>query len=392
MFSDGFFPELGGVQDSVATLAAALGRRGHTVAVHAPRYAARDFAAVAEPVREIDLGANVAVRRRRSFRYPTSTAQSRMVMPSPFPSARLARRGRPDVIHVHSPFGLGLEGLLAGALLGVPVVGTNHTAIGAFLPRAPVDAARWGERYFAWFYARCDRVTAPSRSVFDDLGGAARLRRACRVVSNPIDADAFAPVPGPRRERIKAELGLSGATVTYAGRLGPEKNLEPVLEAVALVAGTHPAALLAVAGHGSHEPALRRLAARLGIEARVRFLGTLGKPALARLLQASDVFVTMSTSETQGMALLQAMACGVAVVGARSRALPEYIDGTNGLLVPPHDHLALARALAWLLDRPDRRRDLGAGGRRSAERCGVGAVTTQWEAIYLSMREEHRGR
>ena len=78
----------------------------------------------------------------------------------------------------------------------------------------------------------------------------------------------------------------------------------------------------------------------------------------------------MSTSETQSMVLLQAMASGVPVVAADTRALPEFVGPANGVLVDPHDAARLARALAELLAAPERRRQLGAGGRRSAERHG----------------------
>jgi glycosyltransferase involved in cell wall biosynthesis len=236
-----------------------------------------------------------------------------------------------------------------------------------------------------WFYNRCDYVTAPSRSVFDELG-TARLCRPHLVISNPIDTDLFTPVRDDDREAMRAHFELCSPTVTYAGRLGPEKNVEVLLRAMAMLRNSGVRAELAIAGHGSHEPILRALAMELGIAPHVRFLGTLPQDELAILLRITDVFAIMSTSETQSMVLLQAMASGVPVVAADTRALPEFVGSANGVLVNPHDPAHLAQALAHLLASPERRRQLGSGGRQTAERCGVETVTDEWESLYGSVR------
>ena len=383
MFTDYFYPELGGIQDSVATISRTLGRRGHQVDIHAPRYATRDYRRIGLTQRERGLGANVRVRRRSSVPFPSSTRQSRAALLSPIAWAELLGREKPDVIHVHSFFGIGLEALLNGNFLGVPVVGTNHTTIAGFGPHIPVSEG-WAAAYVMWFYNQCDYVTAPSRSVFAELGET-RLSRPHRVVSNPIDIDLFTPARSDERDALRARFGLRSPTITYAGRLAPEKNIEVLLRALAVLRDGGKAAELAIAGHGSHEPVLRALATELGIEGQVRFLGTLAQDELARLLRISDIFAIMSTSETQSMVLLQAMASGVPVVAAQSRALPEFVSASNGVLVDPHDPVRLARALDDLLGSPDRRRQFGSGARQSAERYGVESVTDEWETLYRSV-------
>ena len=93
MFTDYFFPELGGIQDSIATISRSSARRGHLVDIYAPRYAKRDYRRIGATVRERDLGANVRVRRRPSLPFPSSTQQSRVALPSPVGWARLAGAG-----------------------------------------------------------------------------------------------------------------------------------------------------------------------------------------------------------------------------------------------------------------------------------------------------------
>lgn len=382
MFTDYFFPELGGIQDSIATISRSLGSRGHRVDIYAPRYAGSDYRRIGVTVRERDLGENVRVRRRPSLPFPSSTRQSRAALPSPIAPALLAVRGRPDVIHTHSFFGIGLEALLNGAILGIPVIGTNHTTIAGFGPHIPVSVERAGA-YVTWFHNRCDYVTAPSQSVFSELG-MARLSRPHQVISNPIDTMLFTPMCPDERSARRAQRGLTVPTVTYAGRLGPEKNIEVLLHAIAILRDYGVDIELMIAGHGSHEYILRMLAMELRIDRQVRFLGTLTQEELAELLRISDTFAIMSTSETQSMVLLQAMASGIPVVAADSRALPEFVSAANGVLVDPHDPALLARVLGDILASPERRRAMGSAGRQIAEQYGIEYVTDLWEALYQS--------
>jgi glycosyltransferase involved in cell wall biosynthesis len=302
---------------------------------------------------ERDLGLGVRVHRRRSLPFPSSTRQSRAALPHVFSWLG----PRPDVIHVHSFFGIGLEALLDAAVLGRPVVGTNHTTVAGFGGHMPVSV-RSASAYVTWFYNRCDMVTAPSRSVFADLG-LDRLRRPHRVVSNPIDTQLFAPVSAAKKAALRRAFGFTAPTIAYAGRLGAEKHVEVLV---------------------------RALAASLGVADRMRFLGTLAPADLARLLAASDVFAMPSTSETQSMALLQAMACGLPAVAAHARALPEFVRPDTGLLVAPDDVPGWAAALGALLREPARRVAMGEAARRAAGDHGIETVTDAWEDIYDAVR------
>jgi glycosyltransferase involved in cell wall biosynthesis len=85
------------------------------------------------------------------------------------------------------------------------------------------------------------------------------------------------------------------------------------------------------------------------------------------------------------MVLLQAMASGIPVVAADSRALPEFVSPANGVLVDPHDPVRLALVLQEILASPERRRVMGSAARQTAERYGVETVTDQWEAHYRSI-------
>ena len=103
------------------------------------------------------------------------------------------------------------------------------------------------------------------------------------------------------------------------------------------------------------------------------------------LFAASELFVMMSTSETQSMASLQAMACGLPVIATDHGALTEFVSPITGRLTRPDDVAALATSMADLLGDPDGRARLGWAATRLAERHSVEAVTDIWEHLYQTL-------
>src|SRR5258708_35452924 len=97
LFSDGFYPELGGIQDSIVTLGQELARRGHTIDFYVPRYTAKEFDVIHALVGELDLGAGITIYRLPSFSLPRPTKQSRTVVPLPGPWRPLLAH-TPDII------------------------------------------------------------------------------------------------------------------------------------------------------------------------------------------------------------------------------------------------------------------------------------------------------
>jgi len=385
VFSDNFYPELSGIADSILSLGEHLAARGHCIRFYAPRYARKDFALLGLPVAEIHPRDTIGVVRLPSIPYPTGTMQGRMVFPTGLRWRHL-RGFRPDVIHVHLPFGVGLEGLMAARALGTPLVGTNHTPVTEFLRYAPIRAAwcgRLAAQYTAWFYSHCDFVSSPSGTIFAEMENF-RFRGRHRVISNPIRLDAFGPLP--HRQLLKATFGFSDFTILYAGRLAPEKRVDLLVRAIAGLVSEVPAVRLALLGRGSAEGALKSLCRSLRVAERVKFLGFLpNSTTVAEVYNAADVFAIASTAETQSIATMQAMACGLPVVGVRAWGLGEYINGMNGLLVDPGDVPALKQALAYLATHPQARTQLGQGGQKFVTRFSAPAIASEWEEIYQTV-------
>ncbi len=366
--TDIYLPQLSGVADSVDSLARTLIARGHAVRVYAPDLPG----AAADP----------KVCRRPAWTVPGSGGGLAVV--SPFGMLPDLRRFAPDLVHTHTFSTVGLAALAAARRLRVPIVGTDHTFPADYLHYLRLDFAPFRyavRRLAALYYERCAHVTGPSRSVLTELE-AYGLSRPSSVVSNPIPADVFRPCAD--KPALKARLGLRAPTVLLFGRIAVEKNLEVALEVFARAA-SGAEAVLAVVGDGPHREAFAARAAALGLGERVRMFGVLRGAELVDTLNACDVYLTTSLSDTQSMTMLQAMACGLPVVAARAGGLVEYVeDGRSGVLVDPKDTEGFARALGELLADPERRGRMGLAARADTGRYGPDNVARRFEAIYAA--------
>ncbi|MEA9391241.1 glycosyltransferase [Acerihabitans sp. TG2] len=383
VFTDSFYPELGGIQDSVLSTCRELGNRGHQIMIFAPQATKHDFTLAGVAEHEANLGNNVAIRRLFALPIPSSTGQSRLLVPT-------GRRWRqlipfaPDIIHTHTFFGAGLEALSAARHLDVPLVGTNHWAIGEFGGYTPFSTdffSRFSVQAVTRYYNHCAMVTGPSHSVIDEMCAFGLHCPHC-IVSNPVDTAQFRPASTAYRAARKRTYGFSDSTLVYAGRLADEKHIDVLIRAVPLIARQVPDVMLVLAGHGSARQRLEQLADGLGVGNRVRFLGTLDKATLAAVFHAADIFAIASTSETQSMVLIQAMSAGLPVVGANWRALPEYIDERSGFLAQPGDEQDFARRLTLLFHSPALRQQMGEHAINKTKDFSITAVTNRWEEIY----------
>lgn len=384
VFSDNFYPELSGISDSLVEQARELSRLGHSITFCVPSYSPKDYAVVQETVGEQALGKTVSVHRLLALPYPTPTKQGRMAIPSLLHWLSL-RQDKPDLIHTHLFFGAGFEALAASFFLRRPLIGTSHTPLTEFLSYGPFRFSffkKFALHFVAWYYNRCDYVTAPSQGILDEMKRYG-FRQPCRVISNPIDLDHFFPTTPEERIGLKNQFHLSSFTILYTGRLAAEKHIDNILHAVALLKETIPELTFALTGHGDALDSLRTLASKLGISDRVRFFGTVSSADHASIYRASDIFAIMSTAETQSLSMMKAMASGIPVIGARARGLAEYIvDNKNGLLVTPGDSKTLAEKILYLYKHPDERHRLGQGGITTVAQFSRATIAKEWETLY----------
>lgn len=383
IFTDNFYPELGGIQDSILQTVQSLGKMGHQICVYAPKASAKNFAVIGQQPHELDMQ-NVEIFRSFSLPYPSPTLQSRLAIPHP-QIKRHFENFNADIVWMHTFFGLWLYGARLAQKNSIPLIGTNHWALSEFMDYVPLG--KYLKDFFlqkvADFYQKCDFVSAPSQSVLDEMT-AYGLTKPTKLISNPINLDDFVPLSNQtKRNKIKLQYGLSDFTVVFASRLAKEKRIEILIRAIAIAKKTIPNITLALAGHGSAKEEFEALAKELGIQKNVVFTGTLSKPDLADLFGASEVFGVASTSETQCMVLLQAMATGLPAVGVNARALPEYIThNVTGLIVEVENPQTFADAIIELYNHPEKREAFGKAGQKTVQRFWAEGIAKEWNTIF----------
>ena len=384
IFSDNFYPELSGIADSIISLSKELAHQNDTVDFFVPRYSTKNYAVARQSTTELNLKNNITVTRLPSISYPTPTMQGRVAFWNPS-ILRKIKKINPDIFHTQLFFGAGLLALRASRKFKKPLIGTNHTAITEFaryVPFAKSFISNLLIKYAVWYYNKCDFVTAPSQSVFDEMVKFG-FKKPHTVVSNPIEIMEFSPVSSPEQyQQLKTKFGLIGPTVVYAGRLAEEKNIDVIIKAMTNVAKTIPNAQLVLAGHGAYKNKLEELVKSLGLGKSVKFLGLLEKPVLADLYRASDVFAIASTSETQNMTMMQAMATSLPVVGVNARALPEYLSHGNGFVVESNDSTAFGEKLILLLNDSVLSKNMGGKGLELVQSFTPEKIAQIWQGIY----------
>jgi glycosyltransferase involved in cell wall biosynthesis len=372
--------DAGGQNVHVAALAGGLARRGHDVTVYTRRDSTDAPVQVATAdgyvVEHVPAGPPTDVPKDELLPYMAGFGDY------------LRRRWRSepvDVVHAHFWMS-GLAAVQATRGTTTPVLQTFH-ALGSVKrrqqgvldtsPPERIDLERWLCRTVDHVVATCSDEVANLR----ELGLPARR---ATVIPCGVDVRAFRPLPGCAD---RAE----GQRLLVIGRLVTRKGVGNVIEALAQLPGVE----LTIAG-GPRADALeadpqvdrlRRLAARLGVAERVRFVGGVARDDVPALMCAADIVVTVPWYEPFGIVPLEAMACGRPVVGsAVGGLLDTVVPGVTGELVAPRRPDLLAEALRDLLADPGRRESYGRAGReRAVRRYQWSRVAASTEEVYAAV-------
>jgi glycosyltransferase involved in cell wall biosynthesis len=254
----------------------------------------------------------------------------------------ILRRERIQIVHAQR-FAAALPARLLGRAAAVPIVITAQHDTGARVP----FIRRLAERLTA---SLSDAVIAPSEEARRQAIAWSGLRPGTvRTVRAAIEVPG-APPDRAERDRLRRDLGAAAGDllVGTAGRFdAPREGPAVFLAAARLLARDVPRVRFALFGEGPPPAWLEACAAREGVSHRTTLVGP-GR-ALGETLRALDLYVQPAPWEDAGLGLLEAMAGGVPAVAARARDLPEALDEETGVLVPPGDPEALARACALAL-------------------------------------------
>jgi glycosyltransferase involved in cell wall biosynthesis len=338
-------PDVGGPASHAPELAGFLTGRGHgvcvvTTAAHAPAQEAYEVHWISRRlpagVRHV-AGALEIYRwaRRSDVVYATSMTRRAAA------GAALARR--PLVLKLTADEAYERE-RRAGRFDGdLDAFQHHHGGLRVRLLRATRDAA----------VRRARRMFTPSEYLRRIVVGWGIATERVGVIPNPApDIPALPP-----RDAVRQELGMKGPTLGFAGRLMAAKALGVALTAIAEV----PEVSLVVVGDGPDREELERRAAELGLDGRVRFVGSRSRDDVLRTLYAADAALLSSRWENFPHLVVEALAVGTPVIATSVGGVPEVVhDGENGLLVPAGDADALAAAIRRIVDEPGLRDRLAA--------------------------------
>ena len=284
--------------------------------------------------------------------------------------SRVVKHLKPDVLHAHDPHGVAMASLALS-------LGASSPAPALVVSRR-VDFHLKSNSFSRWKHRQVDCFIAASEAIRRMLVGDGVPPERTVTVHEGIDVGRAATAPVAE---LRQELWLPhGAPIAgNVAALVPHKGHRHLIEAAALVVREVPDARFVIAGDGELRPTLEQQIRGLRLEKHVLLAGF--RSDILPVHKAFDLFVMSSVTEGLGTSLLDAMACGKAVVATTAGGIPEIVvDGETGLLVPPRDHAAMARAIVTLLKDDALRRRMGDAGlararaRFSAERMVAGTL------------------
>jgi len=289
----------------------------------------------------------------------------------------VALRERLDLLHVHYAVPHATTAWLAREMLAgkqrLPVITTLH---GTDITLVGQESSFYAITKFS--IERSDRVTAVSRFLKDETVrtfGCTDCHIA--VIPNFVNPAEYHPGATDCRDGL-APAGSK--VITHVSNFREVKRVRDVVRVFARVRRAMPAVLLMI-GDGPDRGDAEREAHELKVDADVRFLGRLG--SVANLLQATDLFLLPSQTESFGLAALEAMACGAPVIGSRVGGLAEVVeDGVSGLLEPPGSVEAMARRAIDLLRDPGLHEAMRRAAVDRASLFSADRIVPQYEALY----------
>jgi glycosyltransferase involved in cell wall biosynthesis len=381
MLSDVYFPRVNGVSTSIQTFRRCLVSAGHRVTLVAPAYGAG-----AEE--EIDT------LRVKSWSVPMDPEDRLMRWGALMRACADLRAEDFDLIHIQTPFLAHYAGVRLARRLRLPVVATYHTFFEEYFHHyvhfLPASATRFMARRFS--AAQCnalDALIAPSQPMLQALRGYG-VTTPAKVIPTGIDLSRFAAGDGMRFRKAQG-IEPQRPVVLYVGRVVFEKNIDFLLDVVAVMRREIPRILFIIAGEGPARESLRAQALRLGLADNTLFVGYLNREGpLMDCYSAADAFIFASRTETQGLVLLEALALGVPVVSTAVMGTAEIVEPQRGCLVASEQAAEFAAQTARLLSDAALRAKLSREGREYAQSWSEQRFAASMVEFYRSVVAHHK--
>lgn len=386
-FTDTFLPRIDGVTYTIFEHTKLLSIRGNKVRIYAPAYPEKN---------ENEKLNGVSIQRYPSIPLPTYKG-TRISFPNIYTMYKSIKKFNPDIIHFHTPGPIGISAILIAKFLKKPLVTTYHTLWSETLPPLPPFNIVYGFfktdeaekdlfKKAIWkisgdFFDNCDVVVSPAKIIMRELL-IHNHKSKIVVVSNGIDTNKF-------KAKVRPKTNFK---ILYVGRLSHEKNVDMVIKAFAKVAKEIPEAKMEVVGDGPVLKSLKNLTDKLKLKNKIVFHGSIAREKLANYYNRCDVFATGSAMEVQPLTLLEAMSCGLPIVGVKRAGVAEMItNNVNGYLVSPSNSSAMSIKIIKILSSNKLRLKFSKNSRKITKENNLLSSIQKLEDLYKQTIRTHKG-
>jgi 1,2-diacylglycerol 3-alpha-glucosyltransferase len=376
-YTNTYHPVVSGVVRSVAAFRKALFEAGHNVFVFSQ--GASDFEDE-EPF---------------IFRYPAIELPIHNNFPLIIPVSPFIDRVLPilklDVIHTHHPFLLGQTAAEKAQEMDLPFVFTYHTRYRDYSHYISLNQSMVKEaidRLLGTFMQQCHHIIVPSSTIKEMLADLYGVTEQVTVLPTGIDTAPYRSADGVAIR--KKEGWVNDRVLISAGRLAKEKNWETLIKAAAEVLQETQNVRLVILGDGDERRELEKLSKRLGVADKINLPGLVPFEEVPNYLAAADLFCFASTSETQGLVTMEAMAAGLPVVAVDASGTSDVVEpGQSGLLTGNDSH-ELAQAILQVLQEDDLRESLKAAGLNRVKAFDIKQQADRMVEVYEKAFEAHK--
>ena len=261
-------------------------------------------------------------------------------MPSLLGAIKKISEEEPDEIVISTPGPVGLLGLLCARLFHIPVKGIYHTDFSeqASFIIGDDSVSRLLEEYVRWFYSQCDTIKVPTKAYIDILELRGYSREKMSVFPRGIEPDLFSPVEYARDElELRHNIPKNGINLLYVGRISAEKQVGRIIQIYKRLCIQYSNINLIFVGTGP-DPFFREFRESASALPGIHFLGRLPRNQLPVIYSGSDLMLFPSTTDTFGMVVLEAQACGLPVIVSDIGGPKEIvINGSTGFVLPAED-------------------------------------------------------
>lgn len=367
MFTSSFLPTIGGLQYQVKWLAEGIAEQGEQVYLLTPN------------------DASAYIEQKNGFPKNVNLAFGKSHFLNIIKVRKAIQRIKPDVVHVPSVIPDGFYAVIATFSMNVPIVITSHG-----IDIVTIKEIGYGYRLNP-IYAmiikavlrRCDKHVVVSESMMPfAIDAGSSMDRLCKIHDIAPPGKRNISTQAVEKVRKKHNINNSKTILTLSG-MRPIKGLEYLIRAMPIILEKNPDTRLLMTCKGEYEDHIHNLVLKMGIQDNVDFIGFIEGEEKDVLTCICDVFCMPSLYESFGIAILDVMQYGTAVVASDTGGIPEIIEnGKNGLLCKPKDHVQIAESINALLEDTELNRRIGAAGKSSMHRFDVERISDEYISIY----------